>query len=63
MTVLANTAEFGHEIDVGRAQRAKDQAEKIMAGLGLEDKTFKIAEAALHRALVRLQVAIKDARR
>jgi F-type H+-transporting ATPase subunit epsilon len=63
MTVLADSAEFGHEIDVGRAQMAKDQAEKTMAGLGLDDKTFKIAEAALHRALVRLQVASKEARR
>jgi F-type H+-transporting ATPase subunit epsilon len=63
MTVLANSAEFAHEIDVERARRAKDQAEKAMAGLGVEDKTFRIAEAALHRALVRLQVASKEARR
>jgi F-type H+-transporting ATPase subunit epsilon len=63
MTVLATAAEFANEIDVARAQRTKEQSEKILAELNYEDKEFKVAEAALHRALVRLQVASKEARR
>lgn len=63
MTVLAAAAEFPSEIDVARAERAKDQAEKILAGLHYEDKEYKAAELALQRALVRLQVAGKEARR
>jgi len=63
MTVLADGAEFGNEIDVERARRAKEKAEKSMAGLGIDDKAFIAAEAALCRALVRLQVAGREASR
>jgi len=63
MTVLATTAEFPWEIDVARTQRAREQAEKTLAVLNYEDNNFKMAEAALQRALVRLQVASKEARR
>jgi F-type H+-transporting ATPase subunit epsilon len=63
MTVLADAAEFAGEIDVGRAERAKQQAEKKIAALGPEDKQFAACEAALKRALVRLEVASREARR
>ncbi|MBM2806437.1 MAG: synthase epsilon subunit [Deltaproteobacteria bacterium] len=63
MTVLAPAAEFGAEIDTVRAQRAKERAEKQMAELNREEKDFELAEVALQRALVRLEVASKDARR
>lgn len=63
MTVLAPAAEFGAEIDTARAQRAKERAEKLMAELNREEKDFEVAEVALQRALVRLEVASKDARR
>ena len=63
MTVLATAAEFPWEIDLPRAQRAKEQMEKVLAGLYYEDKDFKPAEHALQRALIRLQVASKEARR
>lgn len=63
MTVLATAAEFPLEIDVARAQRAKEQAERTLGDLNYEDQDFKIAEAALQKALVRLQVASKEARR
>jgi F-type H+-transporting ATPase subunit epsilon len=62
MTVLADAAEFAEEIDVERARRAKEQAERKMAGLNPEDREFKIAEAAVLRAAARLQVASKEAR-
>ncbi len=63
MTVLAPSAEFAGEIDVARAQRAKERAEKMMAEVNLEEKDRQLAEAALKRALVRLQVASKETRR
>ena len=62
MTVLTSAAEFAAEIDTGRAQHAKERAERRIAELNPEDKEFKIAEAALQRALVRLRVASKEAR-
>jgi len=61
MTVLAPAAEFAGEIDTGRAQRARERAERQIAELNREEKEFRVAEAALHRALVRLQVAGKEA--
>jgi F-type H+-transporting ATPase subunit epsilon len=63
MTVLAPAAEFGSEIDSARAQRAKERAEKQIAELNREEKDFELAEVALQRALARLQVASKAARR
>lgn len=63
MTVLATTAEFPAEIDIVRAQRAKDQAEKTMAALNPEEEAWQLADAALKKASVRLQVASREARR
>ena len=63
MTVLAPAAEFPGEIDTARAQRAKERAEKLMAELNFEESEFNVAEVALRRALVRLQVASREARR
>jgi F-type H+-transporting ATPase subunit epsilon len=63
MTVLADAAEFAREIDLERARRAKELAEKKVTALGSEDREFAACEAALRRALVRLQVASKEARR
>lgn len=61
MTVLANAAEYSDEIDIERARQARERAEKKMAGLNRENEDFAAAEAALHRAVVRLQVAGKEA--
>jgi len=63
MTVLAPSAEFAGEIDVARAQHAKERAEKIMAEVNLEEKDRQATESALKRAIVRLQVASKETRR
>lgn len=63
MTVLANAAEYADEIDVERARQAKKRAERRLEGLSHEDRDFISAEAALRRALVRLQVASREARR
>ena len=63
MTVLANAGEYADEIDIERARAARERAEKRMAELSQEDKEFAAAEVALRRALVRLQVAGKGARK
>ncbi len=63
MTVLASAAEYADEIDVERARNARERAEKKIAELNREEREFAAAEAALHRALVRLQVAGREARR
>lgn len=63
MTVLASAAEYADEIDVERARNARERAEKRMAELDHGDKEFAAAEAALRRALVRLQVAGREARK
>lgn len=63
MTVLANAAEYSDEIDIERARQARERAEKKMAGLNRENEDFAAAEAALRRAVVRLQVAGKEARK
>lgn len=60
MTVLANAAEYADEIDVERAHKAKEGAEKRMEEVERESREFAAAETALRRALVRLQVAGRE---
>ncbi len=58
VTVLANAAEFPDEIDVARAENARVRAERILedrANAG--EEALLAAEAALRRALVRLETA------
>ena len=59
MTVLVETAEPADEIDLERAKAALGRAEEAIKKLSSDDKNFKIMEAALERALVRVQVAGK----
>ena len=59
MTVLVETAEPADEIDLERAKAALQRAEEALQKLTSEDKNFKIMEAALERALIRVQVAGK----
>ena len=56
VTILAETAERAEEIDVERARKAADRAEKHLRSMDT-DIDFRLAEVALKRALVRLQVA------
>jgi F-type H+-transporting ATPase subunit epsilon len=57
VTVLAEAAESAREIDLDRAKRAKERAEKRMALARSEAVDYIRAEAALRRALLRLKVA------
>ncbi|MCL2761241.1 MAG: F0F1 ATP synthase subunit epsilon [Desulfuromonadales bacterium] len=63
VTVLVQTAEKADEIDVDRAKSALDRAEDALKKLTAEDKQFKVYEAALERAIIRLQVAGKSVRK
>ena len=55
--ILAEAAEKAEEIDIARAQRARDRAVERMARWGDESIDVLRAQAALSRALTRLEVA------
>jgi len=57
--ILAETAEFPENIDLERAQKAKERAEKRLANKSDEDLDVKRVELALQRALNRINVAEK----
>jgi F-type H+-transporting ATPase subunit epsilon len=56
VTVLARTAEKAGEIDVARAQAAKQRAEQRMASLAM-DVDYERARIALLKSLMRLRAA------
>lgn len=57
VTIVAESAEVGHKIDVERAKRARERAEKRLAAGKTADVDWARAEAALRRAVVRAKVA------
>ena len=61
VTILARIAERAEEIDVERAERARRRAEERLEAWfgGKEGIDFTRAEAALYRALNRMEVARK----
>ena len=63
VTVLVETAEKADEIDLQRAKAALGRAEEALKKLTPEDKDFRIYEAALERAMIRMQVAGKGVRK
>ena len=61
--LMVDTCEFAADIDTARAERARNRAEheiELMRARAQEDRNYKLEEAALHRALIRLQVAAKQ---
>lgn len=63
VTVLVDSSERADEIDLERAKRAHARAEEALKRLSQEDMEYKAIEAALQRALIRMQVEAKAARR
>lgn len=63
--ILADSAEQAEEIDVERARKAREQAEKAMAeGVVREDAAhYEQIEAALRRAQIRLDVGRRSSGR
>lgn len=56
--ILSNKAELGEEIDLARAEAAKERAEARL-GTGAVDVDAQRAQAALARAIARIQAASK----
>ena len=59
VTVLVETAERSDEIDLERAKAALGHAEEKLTKLTSEDHDYRMYEAALERAIIRVQVAGK----
>src|SRR3990167_3058280 len=59
VVVLADTAEFGHEIDLKRAEEARDRAKLLMLEKAGEPEAFQEAAASFGRNLARIKVAHK----
>lgn len=57
VTVLAEAAELPEEIDVDRAARAKERAERRLNEKGNDNLDTARAEMALHRAINRIAAA------
>jgi len=59
VTFLLENAEFGAAIDVERAMRAKERAERRLAQAAQRDESIDRlrAETALHRAIARIRTA------
>ncbi len=59
ITFLVESAEYGTQIDVERAMKAKERAEKRLAQAAQNDESLNRtrAEAALQRALARLKTS------
>jgi F-type H+-transporting ATPase subunit epsilon len=61
--VLVESAEASDAIDMERAKAALGRAEEALKKLTQEDKQHKVYEAALERAIIRMQVAGKATRK
>ena len=57
VTIVAESAEVGREIDVERAKRALERAEKRVAAGKAAEIDWARAEAAMRRSLMRMKVA------
>jgi F-type H+-transporting ATPase subunit epsilon len=57
VTIVAESAEMGREIDIERARMALERAEKRLAAAKTENIDYVRAEAALRRAMMRMKVA------
>jgi len=57
--VLADSAELAEEIDVPRAEAARDRAQKRLGNPNDPSVDWKRAQAAMERSQVRLQVALR----
>ena len=59
VVVLADTAEFGHEIDLERAEAAREEARKVMQESYRDEKGFADAVSTLEKHLARIKVGRK----
>lgn len=57
VTLVPTTFEWAEKIDVGRAEASLHRAEEVLHNSSSTDTDLRLAEARLHRALVRKSVA------
>jgi F-type H+-transporting ATPase subunit epsilon len=57
IVILADAAETAEEIDVARAEEARERARKIMSEKILSDEEYAATAAALEKALARIRVS------
>lgn len=57
VTLVPTTFEWSDQIDVARAERAYEKADKILHDSNASSTDIRLAEAKLHRALIRRNVA------
>ena len=57
VTLVATTFEWAEQIDAARAEASQARAEKVLDSKDASDTDIKLAQARLHRALVRKSVA------
>ena len=57
VVILADSAEHAHEIDIARAEEARERAKKLMAEEVRSEEEYAVTAAALERALARIRVA------
>lgn len=57
VTLVPTTFEWADKIDVDRAEASYQRADKVLHDSNATDTDLKLAEARLHRALVRKSVA------
>ena len=53
---MATTWEWKEDIDKERAAKAKARAEKLLEDKNMDERDYRMAEARLKRALLRLDV-------
>ncbi|MBQ3194371.1 MAG: ATP synthase F1 subunit epsilon [Oscillospiraceae bacterium] len=56
VTLVPTTFEWSDKIDLARAERSYERADKVLHDSGASDTDIALAEARLHRALVRKSV-------
>ena len=59
VVVLADTAEFPHEIDVAKAEEGRERARKLMSENVRDQQAFAGAAALLEKNLARIRIAKK----
>ena len=57
VTLVPTTFEWSDKIDLARAERSLERADKVLKDSSATDTDIALAEARLHRALVRKSVA------
>lgn len=59
VTLLVDTAERSHDIDVERAKKAAERAEALLKTMTYDQAEYRLMEMALLRAIARIGVAGK----